>query len=229
MAPQAFKKISESITFAPHIDVDFSRGLSQDDVEQRKKLKLTNKTKKHVSRSYSRIIFDNLFNALNIILFLVFLLMVYAQLSLSHYFFMIILIANITIGLIQDIHSRRLTDKLKVLAAAKVKVLRNGIEMEIESEAIVLSDIIMLSAGDQIPADCVVVEGVCRVDESLLSGESVPAHRERPQLHFRQRRERTAGEAFRAHRQIHLGLLYTDPRRSDDGRQDCISVRKKCA
>ncbi|MBQ2069354.1 MAG: HAD-IC family P-type ATPase [Bacilli bacterium] len=174
MAPQAFKKISESITFAPHIDVDFSRGLSQDDVEQRKKLKLTNKTKKHVSRSYPRIIFDNLFNALNIILFLVFLLMVYAQLTLSHYFFMIILVANITIGLIQDIHSRRLTDKLKVLAAAKVKVLRNGIEMEIESEAIVLSDIIMLSAGDQIPADCVVVEGTCRVDESLLSGESVP-------------------------------------------------------
>ncbi|MCR5078637.1 MAG: HAD-IC family P-type ATPase [Bacilli bacterium] len=174
MAPQAFKKISESITFAPQIDVDISRGLTQEDVEQRKSLKLTNKTQKHVSRSYPRIIFDNLFNVLNIILLLVFLLMVYAQLTLSHYFFMIILVANITIGLIQDIHSRRLTDKLKVLAAAKIKVLRNGVIMEIESDAIVLSDIVLLSAGDQIPADSEIVEGVCRVDESLISGESVP-------------------------------------------------------
>ena len=179
MAAPSFKKITESITYAPHIDVDISRGLSEEDVLKRKKLRLENKTKKHVSKSYWKIFTDNFFNALNIILFAVFALMVYARLSISHYVFMVILGANIVIGVMQDIHSRRLTDKLKVLTDPRAKVLRSGKETSVAVNEIVLSDILLLSAGNQIPADSVVVDGECSVDESMLSGESVAVEKKK--------------------------------------------------
>ena len=172
--PRNFKKTSESITYAPKIEVDPQIGLKEADVLSRRKLKLTNKTKKHVSKSYWRIVFDNVFNALNVILFVVFALMVIAKLPFSRYFFMLILAANIVIGLIQDVHSRRLTDKLRVITDPKAKVLRNGVESQIAVEEVVLSDILILKQGDQIPSDSMVVLGECEVDESLLSGESVP-------------------------------------------------------
>ena len=173
-----YKKTSESITYAPKIEVDPSVGLREEDVENRRRLKLTNRTKKHVSKSYWKIFADNVFNALNIILFVVFALMLVAKLPFIRYFFIIILAANIVIGVIQDVHSRRLTDKLRLMTDPKATVLRNGVTSTIAVEDIVLSDIIILKRGDQIPSDCVVVEGECSVDESMLSGESVPIRKQ---------------------------------------------------
>lgn len=164
------KKLEEAQEFNP----DPSFGLSNDEVASRINGGFVNKTKKHVTKSYAQIFFDNFFNFFNILLFVIFIVMLTAHLPWSSYFFMLILFANSTLGLIQDIHARHLVDKLKVITDPKVDVLRNGKVISLATNEIVLGDIMILKAGDQIPADSIVVEGSCSVDESLLSGESAP-------------------------------------------------------
>ena len=87
-------------------------------------------------------------------------------------YFLVVLIPNIIIGLTQDIKSRKLMGKLKVLTSPKVTVVRNGKEEVINSADVLLDDIIILKSSAQIPCDGEVVEGSVTVDESLLTGES---------------------------------------------------------
>ncbi len=164
--------MEERIASAPKYNVDPSKGLTNEQVEERAKRRLVNKVGKHPTKTIGRIIFDNLFNYINLILFGVFVLMLIAGLPFSQYFFMLILGANIAIGLYQDIHARILVDRLKVVSDPKAKVLREGSVQEIDAAAVVLSDIVLFEQGDQILCDSRVVEGECHVDESLLTGES---------------------------------------------------------
>lgn len=166
------KHIDVLIAEADVFDVSPEKGLSQDQINSRIASKLVNKTRKHVSKTYARIVFDNVFNFMNVILFLAFIAMLLVGLSLTHYFFMVILFSNIIIGLIQDIHARRLTDKLRIISDPKARVIRDGEEKTIDAAEIVLSDVLVLGMGDQIPADCRVLEGGVRVDESMLTGEA---------------------------------------------------------
>ncbi len=169
------KKIEELISSAERFDSDPNVGLSASLVEQRQKEGLTNKKKKQVTKSYFRILIDNIFNFLNILLFAVFILMLIAKIkTLASYFFMGVSVSNMIIGLLQDIHARRLVDKLRVITDPKAKVVRDGEIVTIPTSEVVLDDILYLASGDQICADGVLVLGHCSVDESLLSGESNP-------------------------------------------------------
>ena len=86
--------------------------------------------------------------------------------------FILIIIINVLIGIIQEIHGKNLVKKLSILTASKTKVVRDGKEEEIDVNEIVLDDIVLLSQGDQIPSDAYVLEGEIEVNESLLTGES---------------------------------------------------------
>ena len=109
-----------------------------------------------------------LFNLVNIIFFVAILLVG----SLKDSLFMAIVAANTAIGIIQEIRAKRSIDQLNFLTAAKAKVVRDGETAEIPIEEIVLDDILILSAGDQVPTDCIAVSGFCEADESFLTGES---------------------------------------------------------
>ncbi|MBQ9457526.1 MAG: HAD-IC family P-type ATPase [Bacilli bacterium] len=172
MDPEKRTSLDIAIAEAEVFDVVASAGLNPDQIKARQAKGLVNKVPRHVSKTYLRIIIDNVFNFLNVILFLVAGAMAWANLSPSHYFFLLILAANILIGLIQDIHARKLTDKLKIIVDPKATVIRNGEEQQIPVNEIVLSDVIILKQGDQVPADAVVLEGECKIDESLLTGEA---------------------------------------------------------
>ncbi len=76
-----------------------------------------------------------------------------------------VVIANIIIGIVQEIRSKISVDKLTILS--EINVLRNGKIAEISKDEIVLDDILVLSRGSQIPADCIVCDGSCRVNESF--------------------------------------------------------------
>ena len=152
--------------------VDPETGLTDDQVLLRKKQRLVNKTKKAVSKSTGKILFDNFCNPFNLLLLVVTGFMIWGQLSFTHFIFVFVYGTNIAIGIYQDFHARFLIEKLKVLSDAKTKVLRSGAETELPKEEIVLSDILLLSAGDQIPADAKLIKGHCSCDESLLTGES---------------------------------------------------------
>ena len=86
--------------------------------------------------------------------------------------FIIIIIINVLIGIIQEIHGKNLVKKLSILTTAKCTVIRNGKKEEIDINEIVLDDTILLEQGDQIPSDAFVIDGEIEVNEALLTGES---------------------------------------------------------
>ena len=153
--------------------LDVENGLSSSQVFARQQDGLVNKTKKHVTKSYFKIIYENVINFWNLLLFAIAALMIVARIPFTSFAFLVILIANIAIGLYQDIHARVLLDKLKVVSAPKVTVLRDGKLCSITADKIVLSDLVELRQGSQIVCDGSIVNGFIEVNESLLTGEPV--------------------------------------------------------
>lgn len=90
----------------------------------------------------------------------------------SDMLFLPIIVANTCIGIIQEVHSKKVLDKLSILNAPHAVVIRDGKQQEIPADQLVLDDIVEFSAGSQIPADAKVVSGELQVNESLITGES---------------------------------------------------------
>ncbi|MCQ2748431.1 MAG: hypothetical protein MJ223_04480, partial [Mycoplasmoidaceae bacterium] len=153
--------------------LDVDNGLTSLQVLDRQQNNLINKTGKHVTKSYFKIIYENVVNFWNLLLFAIAALMIVAKISITSFAFLVILLANISIGLYQDIRARKLLDKLKVVSAPKVTVLRDGKLLSITADQIVLSDLIELRQGSQIVCDGSIVKGFIEVNESLLTGEPV--------------------------------------------------------
>ena len=149
---QKYQKQStqELIASVERFDVAIDQGLNDSQIEIRQKQKLTNKTKKQSTKSYFRIIKDNVLTLFNILLFVIAGLLIYAE-AYSSLFFLVILFLNMGIGLYQDIKARRLVEKLKIVISPDIEVIRNGQKIKINVDEIVLDDIIILSSGLQIP------------------------------------------------------------------------------
>ena len=152
-------------------------GLSSEEVLQRQKDGLTNAAYKKTSKSYLSIFVGNIFTVFNLLGLVVFIALLYAQADLFDFVFVLVYVANITIGIIQEIRAKHCIEKLSLVAAKTVTVVRNGEKAEVKIEDVVKDDVIYLSAGRQIPADCVVLEGFAEANESLLTGESVPVRK----------------------------------------------------
>ena len=160
------------------VKTDYQTGLTNDQVQERISKGQVNITPNTNNKSVGKIICENVFTFFNILCFIVAIALivvnvVYKQ-KWNNLLFMVIILVNITIGIIQEIKAKRTIEKLSLLTAPVVKVIRDGVESNINSEEIVIDDIIMLSTGKQIVADCVVVEGNIEVNESILTGESLP-------------------------------------------------------
>ena len=161
------------VTNREDFPLDVESGLTSLQVLNRQQNNLVNKTGKHVTKSYLKIIYENVINFWNLLLFAIAALMIVAKISITSYAFLVILLANIGIGLYQDIRARKLLDKLKVVSAPKVTVLRDGKLELITADQIVLSDLVELRQGSQIVCDGSIVKGFIEVNESLLTGEPV--------------------------------------------------------
>lgn len=151
-------------------------GLTNEQVQQRIADGLHNIDSSLPTKSIPKIFADNictLFNLINIILAVAILLVG----SYKNLLFMIVIIANIIIGTFQEIRAKKTVDRLSIINQAKVKAIRDGQIQEIAVNDIVLDDIIELSAGNQIPTDCVVLTDFVDVNESLLTGEAEPIHK----------------------------------------------------
>ncbi len=84
-----------------------------------------------------------------------------------------VVIANAAIGIVQELRAKRTLDRLAVLNAPRARVVRDGVERDLPVAEVVLDDLLVLVAGDQVPADCVVLDSSgLEVDESLLTGEA---------------------------------------------------------
>ena len=168
----SLKKKSKKEINRGHFPLDLKVGLTSEQVEQRKSDGLVNKTPKHVTKSYFRIIYENVFNFFNILLIITTIFMIIAKAELINFVFFGIFILNMGIGLYQDIRARRLVDKLKVVSSIKLNVLRDGEMKQISSNEVVLSDIIEIKQGSQLVCDGKIVDGFVEMNESLLTGEA---------------------------------------------------------
>ncbi|KDN89433.1 ATPase [Enterococcus faecalis] len=151
--------------------VDLKKGLSTEEVAKQKELGLQNNYEENVAKSTKDIIFDNvmtLFNFLNFAI-AVCLLFVGAYTNLA---FLAIIIVNMSIGIFQEIHARNLVQKLSIVAKENVHVVRNGVQQEIDTKELVMEDIVIISAGEQVPSDMEVIDGKVEANEALLTGES---------------------------------------------------------
>ncbi len=84
-----------------------------------------------------------------------------------------VVVANATMGIVQELRAKRTLDRLAVLNAPRARVVRDGAEVEVPVAEVVLDDLLLLAAGDQVPADGVVLASSgLAVDESLLTGEA---------------------------------------------------------
>ena len=146
-------------------------GLTDSEVQKRIDEGKVNISTNIKTKSIKRIFCDNIFTLFNLINVILLAALIFVG-SHKNMLFIGVVIANIIIGIVQEIRSKISVDKLTILSEKKINVLRNGKIAEISKDDIVLDDILVLSRGSQIPADCIVCDGNCRVNESLLTGES---------------------------------------------------------
>ena len=167
------EELIELIKSAPKIEVTPENGLTSEQAEAQRKAGFGNRQKKSVTKTYWQIVCDNVFTFFNIIYFIIVALMIVAGMNVTNYFFMVPVLANMIIGLFTDIHTRHLVDKLRLVTKPKALVVRDGVEKEIWVDEIVLNDVVVVTAGEQICADAEIIKGHVEMDESLLTGESI--------------------------------------------------------
>jgi len=179
------KPIDERIK--TRFEVDHKKGLNTEQVAKRVEEGNTNYTHRGSTKTYANILLSNLFTFFNILCFAVAGALIYIGFAFpedgggafTDLFFMVIILSNITIGIYTEIKAKLIIEKLSVVASSKVKTIRNGEETMIMIDDVVLDDIVVLSNGQQIPADSVIMDGVVEVNEALLTGESVPIQKKK--------------------------------------------------
>ena len=155
------------------VRTDASTGLTDDQVQERILKGQTNHTPNRNVKTYKRIFFENTVTFFNILCLAVAISLICVG-AWSNCLFMAIIIINTAIGIIQEIRAKKTIEKLSLLTAPAVKVVRSGIERTITTDEVVIDDIVVLSNGKQVVADCSIVEGSVEVNESMLTGESLP-------------------------------------------------------
>lgn len=146
-------------------------GLTNEQVQERIAEGKVNFNENPNTRTYKQIVKENtltFFNFLNAVL----LVLVLFVGSYKNSMFVGIIIINTVIGIIQEIRAKKTIDKLAILTESKAVVLRDGKKWSISTEKLVLDDLIYLKTGEQVPADCRIIEGNLEVNESLLTGEA---------------------------------------------------------
>ncbi|MDE7398084.1 MAG: cation-translocating P-type ATPase [Oscillospiraceae bacterium] len=146
-------------------------GLTDEEASRRAQNGQSNGSLNVKTKSVAMIFRDNICTLFNLINITLFVLIAFVG-SWRNTLFMGVVLCNIGIGIFQEIRSKRVIDRLSILSAPKAKVLRSGMEKTIPISDVVIGDVVILSNGMQVPADCEVAEGECEVDESLITGES---------------------------------------------------------
>ena len=160
------------------VKTDYQNGLTNDQVQERIMKGQVNLSPNQNVKTVGSIIVENVLTFFNILCFLIAIVLVVVNIIYhqpwSNILFMITIMVNIIIGIVQEIRAKKTIEKLSLLTAPTVKVVRDRVEETISMEEVVIDDIVLLSTGKQIVADCVIVEGNVEVNESILTGESLP-------------------------------------------------------
>ena len=148
-------------------------GLTLEQVNERIEKNQTNETPNKNIKTYKSIFIENIFTFFNLLVTAITISLICVD-SWANCMSFIIMAINTAIGIAQEIRAKKTIEKLSLLTAPSVKVIREGVEQTITVNEVVLDDVIVLSNGKQIVADSTVLEGTIEVNESMLTGESLP-------------------------------------------------------
>lgn len=126
------------------------------------------------TKSYLGIVIENVFTLYNLVCALTIVLLAFARAPFVQFIPVLLTVLNIFSGIGNGISAKKKLDKLTLVSADDVKVMRGGKLMRITTKDIVLDDIIYLEDGVQIPVDCILLSGALDSNEALLTGESAP-------------------------------------------------------
>lgn len=148
-------------------------GLTVQQIQERRRQGQDNAVALSTSRSTKDIVMSNVFNPVNLVLYAIGLGLALVGDFRSASATLALVIFNAVVGIVQEVRAKRQLDQIALLARTQVSVRRDGQEQRIDPSELVLGDLLIVRAGDQIPVDGTVVsEGKLEVDESALTGES---------------------------------------------------------
>lgn len=150
---------------------EYKKGLTSQQVQEHRLHGWTNKAVEPPSKTTKEIVHENVFTYFNLI-FVVLAVLLCLVGSFRDLTFLPVIIANTLIGIIQEIRAKQVQDKLTMLNAPRASVVRDGKRTVINAEDLVVDDIVIFKAGDQVCADAEVSAGEVQVNESLLTGEA---------------------------------------------------------
>ncbi len=131
------------------------------------------------SRSYRQILKDNAFNPINVTIFVIGAALLLMDLVLDSLLTVGVVMLNVVVAVFQEGRAKRQLDRIALLTRPKSAVIRDGRERPIDLDEIVVGDVLIIRAGDQIVADGRIVgDRRTIVDESLLTGESEPVEKQ---------------------------------------------------
>lgn len=155
----------------PRINASASHGLTSTEASQRVMSGYANTPVDPPTKTIGQIVKSNILTYFNLIFFILGALIIvvgaYKELT-----FLFIVFINMVTGIIQEVQAKRSLDKLNILATPHGTVVRDGQELTISTEEVVLDDIVIFAAGNQIYSDAIVVKGEVVVNESLITGEA---------------------------------------------------------
>lgn len=153
--------------FEPNIHM----GLNNEQVKSRITSGLVHNNTTIKTKSIKEIVFSNTITLFNIINLVLGLFILFTG-SYKNLLFLGVAFCNTIISMYQEIHAKRIIDKLSIIASTKVNLIRSGKEDYYSIDEIVLDDIVHYRLGNQIIVDSIIKDGSVEVDESFITGES---------------------------------------------------------
>ncbi|MGX8688142.1 MAG: HAD-IC family P-type ATPase, partial [bacterium] len=132
---------------------------------------LSNEQIDRTARTTGEIVKENVFTYFNLI-FLILAILLIAAGAFNSLTFLPVIIANMLIGIFQELSAKKVLDKLSVLSQPDAEVIRDGKSVRVPIGDLVLNDVVVLSGGNQVCADAEIIMGEVSVNESLLTGEA---------------------------------------------------------
>ncbi len=151
---------------APH------EGLTEAEAAERADAGWANLPVEPPTRTTGQIVRENLLTYFNLVFLVLAVCLVAVQASILNLSFMVVVIINAVIGIVQELRSKKALDALHILNAPKCSVVREGRERRVDTAELVRDDIVLFLSGNQVCADAVVTEGECLVNEALVTGEA---------------------------------------------------------
>ena len=151
-------------------------GLSAAEAAARLQAGQANRQTAQPGKSVPQIIGENLFTLFNLLNFALALCLALVG-SWRNMMFLGVVFSNTLIGTVQSLRARAMLNKLRLLQEKPCHPIRDGAETDCPPADLVLGDLVVFRAGDQLPADAIIHSGSCAADESLLTGESDPVQR----------------------------------------------------